>query len=110
MIETVYILGAIVAFCAATGAYVLVKGAIQLYVHVVSWFRLKMKIGGMNPHAVALTIRERLHNGDYGISQALYDEGAGRILDAQSLRGQDLDPELAHLHRRQDMVIYPTRH
>ena len=106
MIETIYILGAIAAFCAATGAYVIIKGAIQLYTHVVSWFRMKLKIGDMNPFVIATTIRERLSSGDYGLAQCLYDQNADKILDARRLKGDALDEDLARLHRSKDMVVY----
>lgn len=107
MIETMAILGSIAAFCAVYGGYVLIKGAIQLYKHIHSWFRLKLQLGKMNPEVLAMTIKDRLANGNYAMAQLLYDDKANKILDARRLKGDSFDQDLSQLHYRNDMVVYP---
>ena len=73
---------------------------------VVNWFKARAALVNSDRDNIAFTIRDKLSNGDFALYQGIFNTRTEQLLDGQKLVGEQLDSELAAMHRDQAMVVY----
>ncbi|EDL59250.1 hypothetical protein [Gimesia maris] len=73
---------------------------------VINWFKSRASLVNSDADNIAFTIREKLNNGDYSLYQGIFNQRTNTLLDGQKMVGDQMDSELANLHRTQEMVVY----
>lgn len=73
---------------------------------VVDWFRSRAALVNSDQDNIAFTVKERLNNGDFALYQGIFNQRTEQLIEGQKMVGEELDGQLAQLHREQTMVVY----
>lgn len=100
------ILGKLVAgFCAAYTVYIIVRTVFRLAQDIVTWCRIRSNLMKQHTYAIAFTIKEAQKHGRCGVCQEIFDERSEKVLDCQPYTANELDSDLAQLHRSNEVVM-----
>jgi hypothetical protein len=96
----------IFAILAAAAAVTAVIVAIIYYEEVIDWFRGRSALKESDRDAVAITVKQRLEDGNYNLVQGIFNKREDRLMDARVVKTRALDEKLENLHRYDDLVMY----
>jgi len=73
---------------------------------VVDWFRNRTALKEQDKKNIAFTLQEHLHNGNVKTVQGIFNTQNNTLLDSKGYQSKEIDPELASIHKGEEMVIY----
>jgi hypothetical protein len=80
--------------------------AILSFNMIVDWFRDRTTLKEQDKQHIAFTLQEHLSNGNVKTVQGIFNTRNKTLIDSKGYESRDVDPELAEIHRGEELVIY----
>jgi len=80
--------------------------ALLTYPMIVNWFRDRTAIKMQDKKNIAFTLQEHLSNGNVKTVQGIFNTRSNSLLDSKGYCSKEIDPELASIHRGEELVLY----
>jgi hypothetical protein len=96
----------ILAIPAAVAALVAVFVALLNWEKVIDWFKGRTQLKVSDKDNIAFTIQEKLKDGKYETVQGIFNKSTNELLDAKKYKSEEIDDQLAKVHRREKLVFY----
>jgi hypothetical protein len=72
---------------------------------VNEWFRARLHLFQNNPNRIAMSMLEKLKNGEFVVHSVVADHKTGNVVEQGDIRSNNIDPELENLYR-QGVVVH----
>jgi hypothetical protein len=75
--------------------------------NISGWFRDKDRLKKLKEknNIIAVSIKEKMRNGDYNIVNCLFDEETNTLNDSEIIHSKDIDQKTKNNFGNQDMII-----
>jgi hypothetical protein len=93
----------ILGAAALVGTIVLVLLNFQ---RIVDWFQGRQSLKQADSENIAITLNQKLKEGNYKTVQGIFNTNSGKLLDGVQYESENIDEKLAELHRNDELVIY----
>lgn len=77
-----------------------------VFTRLRDWMRERHDLLRQNPDHVAVSIHDKLENGQYRTCYGIFDKTAGRFRDAEMLISEKVDAETERVHRPDYVTVY----
>lgn len=73
---------------------------------IVQWFRSRNGIKEADKDNIAITIKQRLDNGEFRVVQGIFNKRTDALAEARVMQARQLDPAFENVHRDTELVVY----
>ncbi len=80
---------------------------LNFFKNIISWFKDESRLKKIKEdrNLVAVSIKDKLSNGDYSVVNCLYDKDENEIIDSQVIEAGQLDDETINRFGSKEMII-----